>query len=256
MRKIVFSFDDGRKDTFENAYPILKKYSLPATINISTSFVENPDKFKGQFVSSKSKSMSIDNVIEMYKNGFEIASHGDNHKNDKKDICESLKKLSYWGINVEKIGFASPNSYYNNDNYAEIKPLIESKTIKYVRSGRQLKRDGLLYGIISYLSEVTHSKFLFYISNKRNIIKKGKNYKILPSITINSNITNKQICFLLNKIESDDSLILMYHAILDEDNLPLNNKWYNKIQDFDELCYWIHKNERFSVVRTIDLIDD
>lgn len=40
-KKIVFTLDDGYKDNFTYAYPIFKKYKIPFTIYITTSF---PDK--------------------------------------------------------------------------------------------------------------------------------------------------------------------------------------------------------------------
>lgn len=37
----IVTFDDGYYDTWDNAYPILKKYSVPATIYITTGFINN-----------------------------------------------------------------------------------------------------------------------------------------------------------------------------------------------------------------------
>jgi len=39
-RKIVFTLDDGYKDNYEVAYPIFKKYNIPFTVYITTSFPE------------------------------------------------------------------------------------------------------------------------------------------------------------------------------------------------------------------------
>ncbi len=36
---IGFSFDDGREDNYTIAYPILKELNLPATINITSRFI-------------------------------------------------------------------------------------------------------------------------------------------------------------------------------------------------------------------------
>jgi len=39
-KKIVFTFDDGYKDTYEIAYPMLKKHDIPFTVYVTTSFPE------------------------------------------------------------------------------------------------------------------------------------------------------------------------------------------------------------------------
>jgi len=38
-KPVILSFDDGYEDNYTNAYPILKKYNLKATIFIVTGFV-------------------------------------------------------------------------------------------------------------------------------------------------------------------------------------------------------------------------
>lgn len=40
-RSIVISFDDGYRNNYLNAYPILKKYRLPALVSITTGFVND-----------------------------------------------------------------------------------------------------------------------------------------------------------------------------------------------------------------------
>lgn len=40
-KQIVFTLDDGYKDNYEIAYPIFKKYNLPFTVYITTSFPQN-----------------------------------------------------------------------------------------------------------------------------------------------------------------------------------------------------------------------
>jgi peptidoglycan/xylan/chitin deacetylase (PgdA/CDA1 family) len=42
---LIITFDDGYRDNYTNAYPILKKYRLPATIFLTTDYIENKDIF-------------------------------------------------------------------------------------------------------------------------------------------------------------------------------------------------------------------
>lgn len=39
-KKIIITFDDGYKNNLDIAYPILKKYDIPATIYVTTEFIE------------------------------------------------------------------------------------------------------------------------------------------------------------------------------------------------------------------------
>ena len=39
MRYVILSFDDGRRDFFTNALPVLRKYQLKATLNVVSDFV-------------------------------------------------------------------------------------------------------------------------------------------------------------------------------------------------------------------------
>lgn len=75
-KAIVITFDDGYKDNFENAYPILKEFGFNATIFVITSTV---DTDKGYLTSKELK--------ELEANGIDIESHTVNH--------EQLDKLTY-----------------------------------------------------------------------------------------------------------------------------------------------------------------
>ena len=63
-RSVVVTFDDGYDNNFSEAYPVLKKYAIPATIFISPSFV------------GKEGFMSWPQILAMQEGGIAFGSHG------------------------------------------------------------------------------------------------------------------------------------------------------------------------------------
>jgi len=66
-RCIVITFDDGFKDNYIVAYPILYKYDLPATFFITTGFIGKKDY------------MSWNDLRDLVESEFEIGSHTVTH---------------------------------------------------------------------------------------------------------------------------------------------------------------------------------
>jgi peptidoglycan/xylan/chitin deacetylase (PgdA/CDA1 family) len=66
---IVLTFDDGYVDNYENAFPILKEYQIPATFFVITDFVDN----------AKPGYMTWNQLEEMAIEGMEIGSHTMSH---------------------------------------------------------------------------------------------------------------------------------------------------------------------------------
>lgn len=66
-KPVLITFDDGYSDNYENAFPILQKYGLRATIFIIPAFV------------GKEGYMTWDELKEMEENGITMQSHTMNH---------------------------------------------------------------------------------------------------------------------------------------------------------------------------------
>jgi len=100
---VSFTFDDGLRNTFSTAYPILKEYGYPATVYICTG----------------RKQMSTEELHILHENGWEIASHTVNHAwltrvGDEK-LDYELKESKSWLLQqgLEGENFACPFGAYN-----------------------------------------------------------------------------------------------------------------------------------------------
>lgn len=82
-KPIIIMFDDGYKNTFTNAYPVLKKAGFTAIISICANFVgkknatfENGEDIKGKIGEDF---LTSEDIIYMSQNNIFFCSHGVNH---------------------------------------------------------------------------------------------------------------------------------------------------------------------------------
>jgi len=115
---VVITIDDGYKDNFIYAYPILKKYSFPATIFIITSHIGNRNDF-----------MNWQDVKIMLRDKILIGAHTKNHAflpsiKEKNALWDEIKGCKN---DIEKITgkhvdhFCYPLGFFND----EVKKAIE-----------------------------------------------------------------------------------------------------------------------------------
>lgn len=67
---MAITFDDGHQDFYQNAWPILKKYQIPASLYITTGFINNdvwlwPDLLKYTILNAKNKSITVHPLGEL-----------------------------------------------------------------------------------------------------------------------------------------------------------------------------------------------
>ncbi|MDM8311722.1 Peptidoglycan/xylan/chitin deacetylase, PgdA/CDA1 family [Clostridium cadaveris] len=78
---ILITFDDGYKNNYENAYPVLKEYGFKATIFVITDMVDKVGLY-----------LTTDQIKELSKNNIDIGSHTVNHENLSSTSRENTKK--------------------------------------------------------------------------------------------------------------------------------------------------------------------
>jgi len=92
-KAVILTLDDGYKSQYTNAKPILDKYGYKATFDIICNDVEN-----GEGVVRPNARMSWEDIIALYKEGYDIGSHSMDHK----DLSQMSKKMVNFEVGQSK----------------------------------------------------------------------------------------------------------------------------------------------------------
>lgn len=115
---IVCTFDDGYSGLIDNALPILSQYGFTATVFVCTDLIGKDNKWNNKDAVLR-RHLNMVELLLLYKNGWEIASHGVSHINLLKltdiELEYELKHshdfiVKEWG---EAITYAYPYGAYN-----------------------------------------------------------------------------------------------------------------------------------------------
>ncbi len=114
---VAITFDDGYKDVYLNAFPILKKYGLTGTIFV---LGDNSHANRNEMENSL-EFMTVTEIKHLKKEGWSVGSHTNTHANlhklSKKDLVYEINQSK---LNLEKkLGFeisffAYPKGKYND----------------------------------------------------------------------------------------------------------------------------------------------
>jgi peptidoglycan/xylan/chitin deacetylase (PgdA/CDA1 family) len=69
-RAVAITLDDGYRDNYTNAYPLLKEYGIPATIFLATGFIGNTHMFWWDRIGESLKRTRVDRVEKSWINGL------------------------------------------------------------------------------------------------------------------------------------------------------------------------------------------
>lgn len=255
MKYVALSFDDARSDTYEVAFPLLKRYGIKATVNVISDYILNPQKYN--FMSAP-KAMTREQILEWQNAGFEVACHGNTHKNTVEDIIDNIEQLRSFGVDVKNIGFASPNSELTRSNIQDtgIDELKRNGIISYIRSGIQVRREGLFYMAGAAIEKTTHSKQLFWILNKRNIANQEDFSNLIPSVAVKNYTSLKQLTHFIKNIEDNCAVTMMFHSILKKDSKYYGtDSWYWDADSFEKFLAFLTANQEIKVVTSREMVE-
>lgn len=249
---VVLAFDDGRSDMITNVVPLLEKYSLPATFNITTGYIDGSLRQHNRFC--ENKPAHLVDLLKLKNNSlFEIASHGDQHLNSASDIKNSIIKLKKWGIIEKKCGFGSPGhgmDCLTDDQIIHVKNQLD---LDYIRIGTRLKSN-----VLAKVERQIVTRFDFE-SGFRKIYSKCLNeykadvYKCIP-YNKRMNIDRMKDMALLSGSENK-VLIILFHSVLKKEEICFNNIENIDFILFENLIHYLYKLRQSSKINIEKLID-
>lgn len=151
-RYAVLTFDDGFRDFYTQAYPILQKYGFGATVFLPTGFIED----KGQKIKDK-EHLGWREVRELHKDGITFGSHTVTHPKLKLlkredivyEIRQSMETIEdKLGESIES--FSCPYAFPDEDKEFTkfLKETLQECGYRYgvsTRIGTTTKDDGIFF---------------------------------------------------------------------------------------------------------------
>ena len=125
---VVITFDDGLANVYTTAYPILKKYKLPATVFLVPDWITS-----GETRDAKRRHMTWDQIREMSLNKISIGAHTISHRSlptltpaqVRSELLESKTRLEQQLCQPIRF-FAYPFGAFRDINSAIIQAVQES----------------------------------------------------------------------------------------------------------------------------------
>lgn len=252
---ISLSFDDARGDNRDAFKNILIPMNLPATLNVTTGYVDGscPKKYRP----SSKEALTLEEIKAFGESPLvELALHGDAHLNTEQDIAACKRKLASWLQLPEDyaFGFASPGSGLANEVYLQDENGFFKKNTLYLRTSLRNKRLAWLKVLCRKAGRILHIPFLYRIAYADTLMFQCPD-RIIYSIPVMRDAMLPEVLSVVKlAIRRKAALTLMFHSITagtqGEDN------WSWDQEKFIKLCRFLDQKRQerlLDVVTTKDI---
>ncbi|MBI5415710.1 MAG: polysaccharide deacetylase family protein [Candidatus Omnitrophica bacterium] len=130
--KVIITFDDGYRDNYQNAFPVLKQFGFPAAIFLTTSLVGTDNRFNRYAKIPGRDMLNWEEAAEMYAHQISFGAHTASHPHlpqfsyeaQYQEIAQSRACVDRNLPRGERLDtFCYPYGEYNADTLAIVRDL-------------------------------------------------------------------------------------------------------------------------------------